>query len=262
MMGACFKHKNFHLMTRKTIVAGNWKMHKTIKEAAAFMMALVPMAASSKCEVFIAPPFTALSACAEAARGSHVQIGGQNMSDADEGAFTGEISAKMLKDAGASFVLLGHSERRSHFQETDEHINHKLKKAVREGILPILCIGENETQREAGHTEQVLNHQIDIALQDLSEEQLSKLVVAYEPVWAIGTGKTATPELAEATHKQIRTHLASHFSDSFADNLSILYGGSVKPANIDQILNQPNVDGALIGGASLDIEAFSQMVQR
>ncbi len=247
-------------MTRPTIIAGNWKMHKTIREATRFIEVLRLKMAKSTSKVLIAPPFTAITGCVEAAKGSGILIGAQNMSDSDEGAFTGEISARMLKDAGATFVILGHSERRSHFGETNEHIHHKLKRAVKEEIPAIVCIGESEKERESGRSHAVLEKQIDGCLGLLSSEELENLILAYEPVWAIGTGKTATPQIAQDTHKAIRTYLTKRWDDDFANSVSILYGGSVKPENITSLINQPDIDGALIGGASLDVEAFTQMV--
>ncbi len=249
-------------MARPIIIAGNWKMYKTIGEAVQFIQDLIPKVKEASCKILIAPSFTVIASAATAAKGSNVLIGGQNMSDVDEGAFTGEVSAWMLKDAGAQFVILGHSERRSHFKETDEHIHHKIKRAIVENIPPILCIGESEKERSMGQSEQVLKKQLDGALNGLKSEEFKDLVIAYEPVWAIGTGKTATPEIAQETHRMIRRHIAEYFSDSIAENLPILYGGSVKPANITSILLQPDIDGALIGGASLDVESFTQMVLR
>lgn len=237
-------------------------MHKTIGEATQFIDALCPKVADAKVQVFIAPPFTAISACAQAAKGSKVSIGAQNMSDIDEGAFTGEVSARMLKDAGAKFVILGHSERRSHFGETDEHIHHKLKRAIAEKIPPILCIGEQKQDRDNGNSHKVLEKQLEGCLGKLSPAELKDLVIAYEPVWAIGTGKTATPEIVQETHHAIRSFLSKNWGKEFADKLLILYGGSVKPENINPLLNQSDIDGALIGGASLDVEAFTQMVTR
>ncbi|NGX26618.1 MAG: Triosephosphate isomerase [Chlamydiae bacterium] len=249
-------------MTRPLIIAGNWKMHKTISEAVQFVEALIPRVKAASCQILIAPPFTAIASSAAAAKGSNVMIGAQNMSDVDEGAFTGEISARMLKDAGAQFVILGHSERRAHFRETDEHIHHKLKRAILENIPAILCIGESEEDRTQGLSDQVLKKQLDGALDKLTSEELNTLTIAYEPVWAIGTGKTATPEIAQEAHAMIRQHITEHFSNTLAEKLPILYGGSVKPANITSILQQPDIDGALIGGASLDVESFTQMVLR
>ncbi|NGX59539.1 MAG: Triosephosphate isomerase [Chlamydiae bacterium] len=249
-------------MARPIIIAGNWKMYKTIGEAVQFIQDLIPKVKEASCKILIAPSFTVIASSATAAKGSNVLIGGQNMSDVDEGAFTGEVSARMLKDAGGQFVILGHSERRSHFKETDEHIHHKIKRAIVENIPPILCVGESEKERSMGQSDQVLKKQLDGALNGLKSEEFKDLVIAYEPVWAIGTGKTATPEIAQETHRMIRQHIAEHFSDSIAENLPILYGGSVKPANITSILLQPDIDGALIGGASLDVESFTQMVLR
>ncbi|MDN3506268.1 MAG: triose-phosphate isomerase [Simkaniaceae bacterium] len=240
-------------MARPIIIAGNWKMHKTIGETAQFIEDLLPQVEKASSKVLIAPPFTSIAVAAAVAKGSNILIGAQNMSDVDEGAFTGEVSAGMLKDAGAQFVILGHSERRQHFGETDEHINRKLKQAIAQNIPAILCIGESEKDRTDGLSDQVLKAQLDGALQGI--DNLQSLIIAYEPVWAIGTGKTATPEIAQETHQMIRAHLSNQ-------NVPLLYGGSVKPANITTILQQPDIDGALIGGASLDVESFTQMVMR
>lgn len=247
-------------MKRPTIIAGNWKMHKTIQETIEFIQALALKVTKPTCQVLIAPPFTAISHAVMAAKGAPIMIGAQNMSDADEGAFTGEISLRMLKEAGAHFVILGHSERRTHFGETDEHINHKLRKAASEKFQAILCIGENQNEREAGHSEQVLKTQLDRGLESISPPHLEMLMIAYEPVWAIGTGKTATPELAQETHSAIRKHLEGAYGVSLAEKIPLLYGGSVKPENINNLIQQPDIDGALIGGASLDVKSFTQMV--
>lgn len=247
-------------MDRPTIIAGNWKMHKTSSEAATFVAALLPKIENAPSKVMIAPAFTAIARAAEAAKGSSVQIGAQNMSDADEGAYTGEVSARMLKEEGAEFVILGHSERRSHFHESDLHIHNKLKRAISEKIPAILCIGETDEERSSGHTHDVLTNQLLGALEGLKEEDLQDLIIAYEPVWAIGTGKTATPELAQEVHAMIRAYMKKNFSEKLAERLPILYGGSVKPANIQSILQMPDIDGALVGGASLDVESFTQMV--
>lgn len=247
---------------RPTIIAGNWKMHKTIEEATLFLETLAPLIAEASSIVMIAPPFTAIADCFRVTEGTNIYIGAQNMSDSEEGAFTGEISARMLKDAGAQFVILGHSERRSHFGETDELIHHKLKRAIIEDLPPILCIGETEHDREKGHSEKVLKKQLEGCLGGLTTEELQNLIIAYEPVWAIGTGKTATPEIAQEIHEMIRDYVAENWDEDLADELPIIYGGSVKPSNIDSLLIQPDIDGALIGGASLDVEAFSTMVLR
>jgi len=234
------------------IIAGNWKMYKTIEEASLFFEALIPMIQTTSSRVMIAPPFTALSECAKIAKGSSVEVGGQNMADAEEGAYTGEISARMLKEAGASFVILGHSERRTIFGESNELTNRKLKRARSDGLTPILCIGETEDERESGRSVGVLKEQLDCCLKAVSDR--SPIIIAYEPVWAIGTGKSATPDMAQEMHQRIREHLGQR--------LPILYGGSVKPSNIENLLTQPDIDGALIGGASLEVEAFAKMVVR
>lgn len=247
-------------MSRPTIIAGNWKMHKTIGEAVQFVEALCPKIAGTKKKVLIAPPYTAISACALAAQGTELKIGAQNMCDSDEGAYTGEISVRMLEDAGAQFVILGHSERRTHFGETDEEIHHKLRRALEEGMPAILCIGESEKERDGGNSKTVLKKQLDRCLSDLTSEELQGLTIAYEPVWAIGTGNSASPEMAQETHEAIRSYLSHKISPKFATNLPLLYGGSVNPENSTTLLNQPDIDGALIGGSSLDIEAFTQMV--
>lgn len=249
-------------MQRPTIIVGNWKMHKTVGEAIDFIEALIPFTENTSCEILLAVPFTAIHAASSVAGDSKIAIGAQNMSDQDEGAFTGEISAKMLKEVGSSFVILGHSERRSHFGETDGHIHHKVKRAIYEKLPVILCIGESEEARDEGKSLEVLKKQLDGCLGDLKAEELSQVILAYEPVWAIGTGKTATPEMAQKTHAQIRNYLSEKWGKQWAEKTCILYGGSVKPTNIDSLLNEPDIDGALIGGASLDVEAFSKMVQR
>lgn len=247
---------------RKTIIAGNWKMHKTVAEAVVFIEKLTPCVEDAQCLVWIAPPFTAIHSAAAAASDSKIAIGAQNMSDQDEGAFTGEISAKMLKEAGAGFVILGHSERRLHFLESDEHIHHKVRRALAEKLPVILCIGESAEERQAGSSFAALKKQLDGCLGGLKAEELAPVTIAYEPVWAIGTGKSATPEIAQETHAEIRSYLTETWGDSWASSASLLYGGSVKPATIAPLLDQPDIDGALIGGASLDVETFSQMVQR
>lgn len=233
------------------IIAGNWKMYKTIGESVQFLKTLIPLVSNASATVMIAPSFTAIAECSKIVRGTNLLIGGQNMSDSEEGAFTGEISARMLKDAGASFVILGHSERRQIFGETDALIHRKLSRAIADGLPAILCIGETQQERDQGHSETVLKKQLDACLKSLV---LKNVMIAYEPVWAIGTGKTATPEMAQEMHKKIRAHVG--------ERLPILYGGSVKPANIDSLLIQPDIDGALIGGASLEVEAFAKMVVR
>lgn len=235
-------------------------MHKTIAEAVAFVEAVVPQMGECQARVLIAPPFTALGAASQAAHGSKLMVGAQNMCDAEEGAFTGEISLKMVKEAGAQFVILGHSERRHIFQESDELIQKKLKRALTGDILPILCVGETGDDRKAGKSEEVVGRQLDAAIGGLSEAEVERLVIAYEPVWAIGTGMAATPELAEELHEWIRSYLETNWSQELAAKVSLLYGGSVKPGNIEALMQKPNIDGALIGGAALDAQAFIHMI--
>lgn len=246
---------------RKKYIAGNWKMHKTVPEAVAFFEELIEMVGGVKeTQMYLAVPFTAIAQSCAAADGSSVVIGAQNMSEFPSGAYTGEISADMLKDAGVEFVLIGHSERRCHYHEDHPRLQAKLKQAILEEIQPIFCIGELEEEREKGQTQKVLESQLGDGLKGLEESQLSTLVIAYEPIWAIGTGKTATPEMAEEAHKMCRGFLAKLYSEEFAKNISILYGGSVKPDNIDKLMQQENIDGALVGGASLDADSFNKLI--
>lgn len=229
------------------LIIGNWKMYKTIEEAIAFVERVAPRVGEGQ-EVGLAVPFTAIHPAVEAAKGSPLLIGGQNMHSAEEGAFTGEIAGRMLVDAGASFVLLGHSERRHIFGETDEMIHNKLKKAVEVGLRPVLCVGETLEQHRSGEAKEVIAHQLHAATEGVAD--LSSLVVAYEPVWAIGTGETATPEWAVEMHK--RCHEVIH--------APVLYGGSVKPSNAADLLARDEIDGVLVGGASLDPESFLEIV--
>ncbi|HSX03529.1 MAG TPA: triose-phosphate isomerase [Rhabdochlamydiaceae bacterium] len=247
-------------MRKIPIIAGNWKMYKTIFEAKEFFASFLPQIKTSHSKIFIAPPFTALDTCAQLVKGSKVQIGAQNMSPFVEGAYTGEISGKMIKEAGGSFVILGHSERRGHFHETNAFIHQKLKAALLEKLIPILCIGETDKEREEGRSFEVILKQIDECLLGFSEEQLKDLIIAYEPIWAIGTGKTATPQLAEDMHHKIRQHIGKKWGIRLAEDLPILYGGSVKSENIASLLKEPDIDGALVGGASLDASSFAKIV--
>ncbi len=236
-------------------------MNKTANEAVSFVSALIPHTKDSvDVAIYLAAPFTAISAASNAAENSSIQIGAQNMSEYSSGAYTGEVSAKMLKEAGVKFVLIGHSERRCLYHEEDCAVQAKLAKAICEDIQPIFCIGESEMDRETGRTEQVLKEQLENGLKGLTEKELSSLVIAYEPVWAIGTGKTATPEIADKTHLMCRNFLAKLYSEDFAKNISILYGGSVSPKTIDCLMQKKNIDGALVGGASLDVESFNQLI--
>jgi triosephosphate isomerase (TIM) len=246
---------------RRPVIAGNWKMYKTQAEARAFVAALKPLVAGSNhCDVILAPPFTALAAAAEAVRGTAILVAAQNAYWEAEGAFTGEISMRMLAETGCHAVILGHSERRQYFGETDATVNRKLKAALKAGLLPIVCVGENLEEREAAQTETVLRGQFSGSLAALTGEELSRILLAYEPVWAIGTGRTATPEIAAATHRFLRQLAAEQFTPERAAGLRILYGGSVKPENIRGLMAQVDIDGALVGGASLDPQSFASIV--
>ena len=246
---------------RTPVLAANWKMHKTIAEAVAFTEAFRPLAADADhAEIVVAPPFTALAAVAAACHGSNVAAAGQDVHWEDHGAFTGEVSVAMLAEAGASHVIIGHSERRQLFGETDETVNRKAQAALAGGLIPIVCAGETLDQREAGETEAVLDRQVAGSLAGLDAAQIGTLIVAYEPVWAIGTGRTATPEQAQAAHAHIRDRLAGLTDDAAADRCRLLYGGSVKPGNAAELAAQADVDGALVGGASLDPTSFAQVV--
>jgi triosephosphate isomerase len=242
-------------------MAGNWKMHKTIAEAADLAKKLKDALPSLvDRDALVCPPFTAIAAVAQALKGSPVAIGAQNMSDNVQGAFTGEVSPAMIKDAGASFVILGHSERRALFGETDAFINKKTKLALEQGLTPVVCVGETLAEREAGKTLSVVETQVNGSLSGLTAAQMEKTVVAYEPVWAIGTGKTATPEQAQEVHASVRKLLAKAFGADTAAKVRVLYGGSVKPDNIDALMAQPDIDGGLVGGASLKAEDFLRLI--
>lgn len=248
------------MKNRKPLIAGNWKMFKTCPEAADTAARLAELTANAGVDVMIAPPFTALSVVAESIRDSKVALGAQDLFWETEGAFTGQVSAPMLLSAGCSYVIIGHSERRQYFGETDETVNKKIRAAVNAGLIPVFCIGETEKQRESKETFSVLDKQIKIGLKDFSPDDLEKLVIAYEPVWAIGSGKTATTDQAQEVHGFVRSMIAEKFSDSLAGSVRILYGGSVKPDNIKELMNMPDIDGALVGGASLKAEVFSKIV--
>jgi len=245
---------------RSTYIFGNWKLHMTAQETTVFMQELLPQIKTTSCVVGIAAPFTSIDAAVKTAKGSQVRIGAQNMSEYPKGAYTGEISSMMLKEVGAQFVLIGHSERRIHFHEDDQMIHRKIKWALEEGLMPVLCIGEKQEERDLNMTEKVLTRQLGEALKDFSKEHLKKMLIAYEPVWAIGTGKTATPEIAQETHHLCRTFIAHHWDKDVANEIPLLYGGSVKPENTAQLMSQPDIDGALIGGASLKVESFAKII--
>lgn len=247
---------------RKKIIAANWKMYKTPEEARAFMQAFLPLVKGhDRDEIVICPPFVDIAPVVELAKGTNVAVGGQNMYWEKEGAYTGEVSASMLIGAGCQFVILGHSERRQYFAETDDTVNRRLEVALEAGLSPILCVGEVIEEREAGLTEDVLRRQCTRAFYGISARKAAKLAIAYEPVWAIGTGKTATPEIAEEAHTVIRGEAAKAFGKEFAANVRILYGGSVKPENSAALMSQPDIDGALVGGASLKPDSFAAILK-
>jgi len=245
---------------RSAYLAANWKMHKTTEETARFLGEFLPRVSESAPEVVICPPFTSLTAAVELCFESPVRVAAQNMHEADEGAFTGEVSPPMLIDLGVDGVILGHSERRQYFAETDEALARKVPAALGAGLEPILCVGENEAQRDGDETEEVLTRQIQADLADVPDARLSEVVIAYEPIWAIGTGRTATPEQAQEVIALIR-RLIDARSDAAAAAIRILYGGSVKPDNAAELISQPDVDGALVGGASLDPGDFAAIVE-
>jgi triosephosphate isomerase len=249
-------------MGRKKLIAANWKMYKNPEQTGEFFRHFLPLVADhDRDEMVVCPPFVDLYAAMDAARGSNVAIGAQNMHWEKEGAFTGEISASMLLAVGCTHVIIGHSERRQYFGETDDTVNLKLKAALEAGLTPIVCVGEVLEEREAGLTEDVLRRQCLRAFHAISSKKAGKLVVAYEPVWAIGTGKTATPGMAAESHSLIRGEATKAFGEEFANNLRILYGGSVKPENAKALMTEEEIDGALVGGASLDPKSFAAIVK-
>ena len=247
---------------RKPVIAGNWKMYKTVGEAVETALALKPLVANANhCEVVIAPVFTAIKTVADRLEGSNIRVAGQDCStEVEEGAHTGEVAAFMLRDAGASNVIVGHSERRQFYSETDATVNRKTRAGITSGLTVIMCVGESLAQREQGIAEDVVAGQLSGGLGGLTASDLDRIIVAYEPVWAIGTGRTATPEQAQEMHAFIRRVFAEGHSSAAASKLRILYGGSVKPDNIAGLMAQPDIDGALVGGASLQAESFAQIV--
>jgi triosephosphate isomerase len=247
---------------RKKILAANWKMYKTPDQATAFFQEFLPLVQDhDRDEIVVCPNYIALPAAIHAAKGSRVAIGAQNLHWEKEGAYTGEICTSMLVAIGVTHVIIGHSERRQYFCETDDTVNLKLKSALAAGLTPIVCVGEVLEEREANLTDDVLRRQCLRAFNKVSAKKAASLVVAYEPVWAIGTGKTATPELAADAHAIIRAEAADSFGQEFADNLRILYGGSVKPENAHALMSEEEIDGALVGGASLDPKSFAAIVK-
>jgi triosephosphate isomerase len=248
-------------MTNRTpIIAGNWKMHNTLAESEALITALTKAGNKNNVEIIVAPSYTSLAKVAELAKGSDIQVSAQDVHWEDKGAFTSAVSPVQAKDAGATHTLIGHSERRSVFGDTDEILNKKVAAALRHGIKVIFCVGETLEEREANKTLEVIENQLKNGLKDFTEEQLAGLVIAYEPVWAIGTGKTATPEQAQEVHAAIRAYLAKAYSAAYAEATRILYGGSVKDSNVDEIMAKPDVDGALVGGQSLIADKFARII--
>jgi len=247
----------------RTVIAGNWKMNKTIGEAVAFAAALRKALADKPDlpEIVIAPPFTALHAVSAVISGSAICLAAQNMHEAEKGAFTGEISGVMLREAGCSSVIIGHSERRTFFGEKNQSINKKLFAALRTGLNPIFCIGETLQEREENRMEEVIGAQLKEGLNNLDDSDIRRILIAYEPVWAIGTGKTATPAQAQEMHRFIRNWIAGGHSKELSEETVILYGGSVTPQNIALLMSQPDINGALVGGASLDVESFVRIVE-
>jgi triosephosphate isomerase len=247
---------------RTPLIAGNWKMYKTNAEAVETAGRLVELVAdTSGVDIMIAPVFTALDPVSKVVNGSRVDLGAQNLYWEKEGAFTGEISAAMLVSAGCRYVIIGHSERRQYFGETDETVGKKITAAIAADLIPVFCVGETESERESGKTFSVLDKQVKDGLKEQVVDGLGSLVIAYEPVWAIGTGKTATSAQAQDAHRYIRSLVESNFGTALADGIRILYGGSVKPANVAELMAMPDIDGALVGGASLDAESFSRIVK-
>lgn len=248
-------------MARRKLIAGNWKMNNTNKEGLELVSKLKELVKDCKDrDIMIAPSFTCLSEIKNAISGSNIKLGAQNLYFEEKGAFTGQVSADMLLSVGCEYVIIGHSECRDIFGETDELINKKVKRALEKNLIPVLCIGEHLEEREKGITADVVSTQTKKGFEGLTEQEALKVVIAYEPVWAIGTGKTATPQDADDVHKSIRDTLKSIYNENVADNIIILYGGSVNENNADELLNMPNIDGALVGGASLVADKFARIV--
>jgi triosephosphate isomerase len=242
-------------------MAGNWKMYKTPAETTAFFEEFRPLVAQSQhCEIVICPPFTDLVAAVEGTRGTRIAVGAQNIGWAKEGAFTGEVSGPMIRAAGATHVIVGHSERRQYFGETDESVLARTRAALESGLAPIVCVGERLEDREEGRTEEVLVRQCHHGILALTLEQFARIVIAYEPVWAIGTGRTATPEIAADAHRTLRREVRARYGKEAGDGVRILYGGSVKPDNVRSLMAQPEIDGVLVGGASLNAVSFASIV--
>jgi triosephosphate isomerase len=246
---------------RIPVIAGNWKMHKTLAEARALSQAIRDGASQvTHCQIVLAPPYSALAAVAEVFRGTPLILAAQNVHWEPQGAYTGEISIPMLEDVGCGMVILGHSERRQYFGETDQTVNRRLCAVLGSSLTPIVCIGETLAQREGGSYRAVLSQQLAGGLDLLTHQDLLRIILAYEPVWAIGTGRTASPEVAQEAHRSIRTWLAERFGDETARKVRILYGGSIKPENISDLMRQPDIDGGLVGGACLEAKSFLRII--
>ena len=245
---------------RKPVIAGNWKMNKTATEAVELIDALIPAVKDADCTVVICTPFTTLAAAVEKCKGTNIYVGAENVHFEKSGAYTGEISADMLVDLGVKYVITGHSERRQYFAETDETVNKRTKAALEAGLTAIVCVGESLAQREQGVTEELVRLQTKIALQNVTAEEMSRVIIAYEPVWAIGTGRTATADQAEEVCAAIRKVLGELYGEAVAEAAVVQYGGSMNAANAEELLSKPNVDGGLIGGASLKADAFGAIV--
>lgn len=245
---------------RKPIIAGNWKMNNSVAESVKLVEELLPLVKNAKCEVIVCPTFTSLYPVIEKIKGSNVKVGAQNMYFEEKGAFTGEISPLMLKDIGVEYVILGHSERREYFKEDDELINKKVKTAFKYNLIPILCVGETLEEKEAGNTKSKISNQINLGLKSLTEKEVSSMVIAYEPIWAIGTGKTATSDEANEVIRFIREEVKSLYGEATSSAVRIQYGGSVKPSTIKEQMAKSDIDGALVGGAALKAEDFASIV--
>jgi triosephosphate isomerase len=247
---------------RKPIIAGNWKMFKLIGDAVAMVTLLKPLVVNANhCEIIVAPPYTAIESVANRLEGSNIRTAAQDLStETRQGAHTGEICGDMLRDAGCTHVIIGHSERRSIYGETDEIVNRKIRAALHFKLIPIVCIGETLVERDAGDAEKVVARQLERSLAELTANDLARIILAYEPVWAIGTGRTATPNQAQQMHASIRQWISQRFDSNAADSLRILYGGSVKPENISELMRERDIDGALVGGASLEADSFARIV--
>jgi triosephosphate isomerase len=245
---------------RKYVIAGNWKMNNTPAEAAALIEEMKPLVADAKCDVVLCVPYVDIAAAVEAAKGSNIKIGAENVHYKESGAYTGEVSAKMLTACGVEYVVIGHSERRQYFGETDQTVNLRTLAALKEGLKAIVCVGETLEQRELGYTETLLKYQTKMALTNVTAEQLKNVIIAYEPVWAIGTGVTATDEQADEGNGFVRAAVAEMFGEAAAEEITVQYGGSMNAKNAEGLLAKPNVDGGLIGGASLKAEDFSVVV--